>query len=62
MKREPVEYLTLLPCACYVLAVHYTPSQVVGICKRCRKASTHSRQEWEEMKVEGTALDKPIRV
>lgn len=55
--------LTLVPCDHYWLAVHYGPL-VTAICKHkgCRERGRFTPERWEEMKRDGFALDKPVRV
>lgn len=56
-----VEYLQLLPCYHYWLAVHYGVD-VTAICKKCKKTDTHTQEEWAEWSANGQALNKPTRV
>ncbi len=54
--------LSLVPCNHYYLALYYGTGYVISICKRCKKRLKCADEMWVNMKANGYALDKPVRV
>ena len=61
-RKSRTTHLRLVPCNCYWLAVQYNASTVIAICKKCRKRGIFTATEWQQMKQDGEALDKPVRI
>lgn len=54
--------LQTVPCQCLWLEVANQKGQVIAICKWCKKKASFDRVAWEILRVEGCAVNKPIRL